>query len=129
MSIPTDLRYSKDHEWAKQEGSNIVMGITSYAQDQLGDVVFLELPEVGKNFKKGDACAVVESVKAASDIYMAVSGKVAERNEAAVNSPELLNQDPFGKGWLVKITPLDMKEFDELMSADQYGKLVGELTK
>jgi glycine cleavage system H protein len=127
MGVPTNCRYTKDHEWARAEGEFVVIGITDYAQDQLGDVVYLELPAVGKEFKKGDSVAVVESVKAASDIYTPISGKVVERNEAPVNSPELLNQDPFGGAWLLKIAPADMAELEALLSAEEYDKLVAGL--
>jgi glycine cleavage system H protein len=127
MGVPNNCRYTKDHEWARAEGDVVVIGITDYAQDQLGDVVFLELPAVGKEFKKGDPVAVVESVKAASDIYTPISGKVVERNDGSVGSPELINQDPFGSAWLLKIAPSDIAELEALMSAEEYIKLVESL--
>ena len=129
MGVPTDCRYTKDHEWAKKDGTTLTIGITDYAQDQLGDVVFLELPEVGRVVKKGDSIAVVESVKAASDIYAPISGKVIERNETPVSTPELINKDPFNSAWLIKLETTSAAEFDSLLSAADYDKLVDDLRK
>jgi glycine cleavage system H protein len=129
MGVPSDCRYTKDHEWARKEGELIVVGITDYAQDQLGDVVFLELPNIGTEVKKGDSMAVVESVKAASDIYAPISGKVVERNENPVNAPDLINKDPFKGAWLVKLSPTTGGEFESLMVAGDYDKLIDSLTK
>jgi glycine cleavage system H protein len=127
MGVPKECGYTKDHEWAKKDGELVTVGITDYAQDQLGDVVFLELPTVGKSFKKGDSIAVVESVKAASDIYAPVSGEVVEINKDAAGSPELINSDPFAKAWLVKLKPSNVSELSNLLSSDAYDKLVVEL--
>ncbi|QKK03661.1 MAG: glycine cleavage system protein GcvH [Pseudomonadota bacterium] len=119
--IPSDLRYAESHEWVSQEEEGIVkVGISDHAQEQLGDLVFVELPEAGTIFGRGDACAVVESVKAASDIYCPVSGEVADVNEALVDAPEIVNNDPYGDGWLFSVRLSDGEELDELMDADDY---------
>lgn len=128
MGVPKECGYTKDHEWAKKTGDQIIVGITDYAQSQLGDVVFLELPVVGKNVKKGDSMAVVESVKAASDIYAPISGEIVEINQLAIDSPELINSDPFTKAWLVKLKPSNVSEVSELLSSDAYDKLIAELS-
>ena len=119
--IPTDLRYTESHEWAKSQDDGIVqVGITDHAQSQLGDLVYVELPEVGDRVEAGDACAVVESVKAASDVYSPVSGEITEVNEDLTDSPELVNQDAFGDGWLFSLKPDDDGELDKLMDAEAY---------
>jgi len=128
MGVPKECSYTKDHEWAKKDGDLCVVGITDYAQHQLGDVVFLELPPVGKVVKKGDSMAVIESVKAASDIYAPISGEIVEVNPSAAGSPELINSDPFTKAWLVKLKPSKIDELAELMSSDAYDKMVSELS-
>ena len=118
---PSELRYASSHERTRQEADGTVtVGITNHAQDALGDVVFVELPEVGRQVKAGEECAVVESVKAASDIYAPVSGEVLEANEALVDAPELLNSDPYGAAWLFKIQPADAGELDQLLDAEGY---------
>jgi glycine cleavage system H protein len=117
---PADLRYSSSHEWAYLEGQVITIGITQFAQNQLGDVVFVELPEVGAELTAGDAVAVVESVKAASDIYAPVSGKVIAVNESLQDNPELINSDPYEDGWFFKIEITDSSGFDAMMDADSY---------
>jgi len=127
MGVPKECSFTKDHEWAKKDGELYVIGITDYAQDQLGDVVFLELPAIGKVVKKGDSVAVVESVKAASDIYAPLSGEVVEINQAAVDAPEMINSDPFTKAWLLKLKPSNPSELSQLLSSDAYDKLVVEL--
>ncbi len=114
------MRFSKDHEWVKVEGGVATVGITSYAQEQLGDVVFVELPAVGKKVKAGDEAAVVESVKAASEVYAPVSGEVTEVNAALGDTPALVNEDAEGKGWFMKIRLADPKEVDALMDAAAY---------
>jgi len=115
---PKDLKYSEDHEWLRAQGENSVIGITFYAQKSLGDVVFVELPEVGRKIKVGEAMCVVESVKAVSDIYSPCAGTVIAINEALLDSPELINNDPYGDGWMVKVK-VD-REDDKLMTADEY---------
>ncbi|HPM78424.1 MAG TPA: glycine cleavage system protein GcvH [bacterium] len=129
MNVPQDLRFTKDHEWVKVEGNVAVIGISDYAQDALGDIVFLELPDVGATFGAGDAIGVVESVKAVSDIYCPVSGQVVETNEALVDAPETVNGDPYVGGWMVKIKMSNPAELDELMDAAAYEKYLAEETE
>lgn len=126
MDIPKDRFYTKTHEWALPEGDTVLVGITDYAQDALGDVVYVELPEVGRKVEKGEAVAVVESVKTASDIYAPVAGEVVEVNAALEKTPELINQDPYGEGWMIRFRPSDPAEFDELMDAEAYEAFVEE---
>ncbi len=120
MTFDDSVKYQKSHEWARKDGENFVVGISDYAQDSLGDVVFVELPEVGNTLKKGETFGVVESVKAASDVYMPVGGEILETNTELEDSPEIINEDPFGKGWLLKVKPTDASEYDSLMSAKDY---------
>jgi len=120
-NVPDDLKYAKSHEWVKVLADGTVeMGITDHAQDLLGDLVFVELPDVGRELKAAEECAVVESVKAASDVYSPVSGTVTAVNEALADSPELINQDPYGKGWLLRLQPSDIGELDKLLDAAAY---------
>jgi glycine cleavage system H protein len=119
--IPSELRYSESHEWVGEEDEGVVrVGITDHAQAQLGDLVFVELPEVGSSVGQGDACAVVESVKAASDIYSPVSGEVVEVNESLIDSPETVNTEPYGDGWLFAVKLEDADELEGLMDHDAY---------
>jgi glycine cleavage system H protein len=120
LVIPEDVRYSKDHEWVKARGDNLVVGISDYAQDQLGDIVFVEVPEVGDQFEKESEFGTVESVKAVSEIYMPIGGEVVAVNQALEDSPELLNKDPYDKGWIVEIKPTDPAEMDDLMDKNAY---------
>jgi glycine cleavage system H protein len=120
LILPDDLRYGEDHEWARLEGDKIRVGIDDYAQDQLGDIVFVELPQVGTTFKKGEEFATVESVKAVSECYMPVSGEIIGVNTALEASPELLNKSPYHEGWLVEIRPDDVSEMDTLMTSTEY---------
>lgn len=121
--IPTDLRFSESHEWVSAEEDGVVkVGITDHAQAQLGDLVFVELPEEGASFGQGDACAVVESVKAASDIYTPVSGEIIAINEAVIDSPEIVNTDPYGDGWLFSVRLDDPEELESLMDAERYAQ-------
>ncbi len=124
MDFPADLKYTKDHEWVRFAADIAVVGITDYAQDALGDVVFVELPKVGAKAEKGKAIAVVESVKSVSDVYSPVTGEVVEANTAVESSPEKVNSDPYGS-WMIKIRVKDLKEKDSLMSVQDYKKLVG----
>ena len=120
-NIPSDLKYVASHEWLKLEADGIItVGITDHAQDLLGDVVFVELPEVGTAVEADQEIAVVESVKAASDVYAPISGEIVEINEELVDSPELANEDPYGKAWFFKIKPANPADYDGLMSADEY---------
>jgi len=118
--IPSDLRYTESHEWVSSGDGGVKVGITDHAQSQLGDLVFVDLPAVGDSVSAGDACAVVESVKAASDVYSPVSGEVVAVNEDLEDSPELVNQDPYGKGWLFTVKANDDSGLDKLMDADAY---------
>lgn len=123
---PEDRKYSKDHEWAKLEGNIAIIGITYHAQEELGDIVHIDLPEVGKEVKQNEVLAVVESVKSASDVYSPLSGKVVEVNENLKTKPELINEDPYNAGWIVKLEPSNPKEYESLLSAEEYKKLIGE---
>lgn len=127
MKVDPDCKYSEEHEWIRVEGGEAVIGITDYAQHQLSDVVYVDLPEVGDIFEKGDILATVESVKAASDVYMPVGGEVLEINEALEDSPELVNKDPYGQAWFVRIAIHDPSELDDLMDADAYQAFVAGL--
>jgi glycine cleavage system H protein len=120
MAYPDDLSYSKEHEWVRQEGSRATIGITSFAADELGDIVFVELPELGATLSQFGTFGVVESVKAVSDLYSPVSGEVVEVNEALRDSPELMNTDPFGEGWIARVEMADRSELDGLLDADGY---------
>ncbi|WP_432696167.1 glycine cleavage system protein GcvH [Marinobacterium sp. YM272] len=125
--LPTDLKYASSHEWVRDNGDGTVtVGISDFAQEQLGDVVFVELPEVGREVEAGEEFSVVESVKAASDIYAAVGGEVIEANEQLDDSPELINEAPFGDGWICKIRMSDASELAKLMDAEAYAKAVSE---
>ncbi len=129
ITYSPDCKYTETHEWARQEGDLIVVGISDYAQNQLGDIVFVEMPPIGDTVQAGKAFSVIESVKAASDIYAPVSGTVAATNADVVNDPALVNQDAFGAGWLVKIRPSQPGEMDKLLDATAYQQKVeaGEL--
>lgn len=120
LIIQEDCKYTSDHEWAKQDGDAIAIGISDYAQDQLGDIVFVELPEVGTELGKGDEFGSVESTKAVSELYMPVGGKVIAINEGLEDSPELVNNEPYGGGWMIKVEASDPSELETLMNADAY---------
>ena len=125
-TIPADLRYTRDHEWAKTDGARVRVGITAYAQEQLGDVVFVELPKVGAKVAQKTAFGVVESVKAVSDLFAPLSGEVVEVNGDLPNAPETVNQDPYGKGWMIVIAPSKKDEWDHLLTAQQYEQFLAE---
>ena len=126
-NVPKDLRYAKSHEWAKkQSDGTVVIGITDHAQSALGDLVFVEVPKAGRKVAAGEACAVVESVKAASDVYAPISGEVVDANPALAGAPEMLNQDPYGKGWMFKLKPANAAELDKMLDAAGYEKVVAE---
>jgi len=125
MEYAKDAKYLPTHEWAREEDDLVVCGISDHAQDSLSDIVFVELPEVGSTMKAGEIFGVVESVKAASDLYMPISGEIVEINEALDDTPELVNEAPFGDGWMIKISPSDDSELDKLLDADAY-KAVAE---
>ena len=126
MSIPNELKYTSDHEWVKMEGSDFVIGITDHAQDSLGDVTFVELPDIGARFEDKAVFGVVESVKAASDLYMPVTGQVIEVNDSLNDSPENVNTDPYGNGWMIKIRPDQADSIGYLLDADAYSKEIGD---
>lgn len=126
MNIPEKLLYTKEHEWISVESEVGTVGITDHAQTELGDVVYVELPETGNRFDAGQALGSVESVKAVSEVYCPVSGQIVEVNSALVDSPETLNQDPYGKGWIVRVRLDDTTELHNLMSAADYGKYLAE---
>jgi len=125
-NIPSDLKYAKSHEWVRVSGDTSVVGITDHAQHELTDVVFVELPAVGRQVKAGEACAVVESVKTASDIYSPVSGQIVEVNKAAVDNPALVNTEPYGGGWFYKIKLSNPAELDALLSPEKYKAQIGD---
>jgi len=126
MNIPKDLKYTKDHEWAKLDGDVVTVGITDYAQGELGDVVFVELPEVGTEIDVDESFGTIEAVKAVADLFSPVTGEVVETNSDILeDAPETINSDPYGDGWMVKIKLSDVSQYDGLMSADDYEKHVG----
>jgi glycine cleavage system H protein len=127
MNIPTELKYTENDEWIKVEGNTGIIGITDYAQEQLSDIVYVEIVVAeGEQVSQGDSCATVESVKAAADVYMPVSGKIIAVNEALANTPELVNSDPYGEAWMVKIELSNASELEDLLDASAYGKKVAE---
>lgn len=126
MDFPADLKYTREHEWAKQEGREVTVGITSYAQEELGDIVFLELPKAGAEVEKGKTFGVVESVKAVSDLYSPVSGKVVRINEDIIDAPETVNSDPYGKGWMIVVEISEEGDLGGLLSPGDYETYVGE---
>lgn len=126
MSIPKDLRYSKEHEWVKQEGNTVKIGITHFAQDELGDIVFVELPSVGDQLKANQPFGSVESVKTVSELYAPIGGKVVAVNEELEDSPEFVNESPYEKAWMVELEVTDVSEIEALMTADAYEKMINE---
>ncbi|MCK4575505.1 glycine cleavage system protein GcvH [candidate division WOR-3 bacterium] len=126
MNIPDNLKYTKDHEWVRVEGEFVFEGLTDYAQSQLADIVTFELKPVGSKFKKNDIFGSVEAVKAVVDLYMAVGGEIVEVNDKVMNTPEIVNSDPYGEGWIVKAKMDDADELSELLSPDDYKKLIEE---
>jgi glycine cleavage system H protein len=123
MNYPEDVRYTKEHEWARREGNLIRVGITDFAQDALGDVVYVDIPEVGAEVRAGEPLGEVESTKSVSDVYSPVSGNVVERNDTVVDAPEMVNADPYGEGWMVVIEASDPSQWDSLMDAAAYRTL------
>jgi glycine cleavage system H protein len=122
--VPGDLRYTKDHEWIRVEGDEALVGITQYAADQLGDIVFVELPDVGRSLDAHGTVGVVESVKAVSDLYAPIGGEIVATNDALTGKPELVNDDPYGEGWMLRIRLADAAEADGLLDADAYEQLI-----
>ncbi len=125
MNIPGNLKYTEDHEWIKVDGDIATVGITEYAQQQLGDIVFVEVETVGDDLAKGDTFGTVEAVKTVSDLFMPVSGKVLELNASLESAPELINKDPYGEGWMVRVKIADLSEMGSLLSADEYANIIG----
>jgi len=125
-NVPKELRYTREHEWAKQDGDRVRIGITAYAQEQLGDVVFVELPKVGAKVTAAKNFGVVESVKAVSDLFSPVSGEVVEINGELAQKPATVNQDPYGKGWMLVVKPSSKGEWDQLLTAQQYEELIAQ---
>ncbi len=125
MNIPKGLLYTKDHEWAKKNGDELTVGITDFAQGELGDIIFVELPSVGDEFEGGDPFGTIEAVKTVADLFMPVSGEIVEVNDNLEDNPEAVNKDPYGAGWIVKIKISDESELDDLLSADGYQTHVG----
>lgn len=123
LNLPADLRYSEDHEWAKADGDVVRIGVSDYAQDQLGDIVFVEMPEVGDSFDKGEEFGTLESVKAVSELYLPVSGEVVAVNEALIDAPELLNEDPYAQ-WIIEVKAKDLAELEELLDVTAYSAIV-----
>ena len=126
MEFPNEYKYTKDHEWVLAQGDKVIVGITEFAQSELGDLVFVDLPAVGKTVATHGTLCVVESTKAASDVYSPVAGTVAERNEALANDPGLINRTPYTEGWIVKLSGVSQSEVAGLMSAEEYKKLLGK---
>ena len=126
MEFPGDLKYSKEHEWVRLEGDVAVIGITEFAQDELGDIVYVEQPKVGDAVKQNEQFGVVESVKTVSDLYSPVSGDVVEINEDVTGSPESINKDPYGTGWIIKVKTSNAGELDSLLTAEAYKEMIGQ---
>ena len=120
VQIPAELKYTNDHEWVMEEGDMLVIGISDYAQDSLGEIVYIELPSEGDEITKGDPFGAVESTKAVSDLYAPLSGDVMEVNEALLDAPETINEDPYGEGWMIKVRPYDPGELEDLMESGSY---------
>jgi len=126
MNIPHELKYTKEHEWIRAEGGNAYIGITDFAQGELGDIVFLEIETEGDTLEKEEVFGTVEAVKTVSDLFMPVSGKVIEVNTQLEDEPELVNKDPYGEGWLIKVEMKDVSEIEELLTAEEYKKMISE---
>ena len=125
MNIPEDLKYTKDHEWIRVEGNMATVGITDYAQNELGDIVFVDIPTVGETLEAGETFGTIEVVKTISDLFLPVAGEVMEQNEALEENPELVNKDPYGEGWIIKVSLSKPEELDTLLSPAQYREMIG----
>ena len=125
MNIPQELKYTKDHEWVREEGDYVVIGVTDFAQKELGDIVYVDVDTEGDTVEKDEVFGSVEAVKTVSDLFMPITGEVVEFNEALEDAPELVNNDPYGDGWMIKVTISDAKELESLLTAEQYKDLVG----
>ena len=126
MNFPNNVKYTSEHEWIRVEGDVAYVGITDYAQDQLGDIVFVDIPTEGETLEKGEVFGTIEVVKTVSDLFLPVGGEVLEQNEALADQPELVNTDPYGEGWIIKIKPSNLSEKDELLDAEAYKALISE---
>lgn len=126
MNFPTNVKYTSEHEWIRLEGEEAYVGITDYAQDQLGDIVFVDVTTEGETLEAGEVFGTIEVVKTVSDLFLPVSGEILEVNPELEEHPELVNQDPYGKGWLVRIRPTDVSEMDKLMDAEAYKQIINE---
>lgn len=126
MNFPTNVKYTSEHEWIRLEGDIAYVGITDYAQDQLGDIVFVNIPTEGETLEKGETFGTIEVVKTVSDLFLPIGGKVLEINPALEENPELVNQDPYGEGWLIKIQPTDLSEMEDLLDAEAYKQTINE---
>jgi len=124
MSLPQDLKYTKEHEWVKVDGVTAIIGITDHAQSELGDIIFVEFPDIDQEIEKDEPFGTIEAVKTVADLFAPISGKVTEINEDLENSPESVNSDPYGEGWIVKVSIDNAGELDELMTPEQYGDLI-----
>lgn len=124
MNVPTNLKYTKDHEWIKAEGSNAIIGVTDFAQGQLGDVVFIEIETQGETLAKEEVFGTIEAVKTVSDMFMPVAGEILEVNPKLLDSPDVVNKDPYGEGWMVKIKMTDAAQLNELLTPEQYKELI-----
>ena len=124
MQFPENLNYTKEHEWVRVEGDVVYIGITDYAQDQLGDIVFIDIPTLDEELEAGDIFGTIEVVKTVSDLFIPISGTVIEVNETLEDEPELVNEDPYGKGWIIKVEPSNQEDFDSLLSAAEYKEII-----
>jgi glycine cleavage system H protein len=124
MNVPANLKYTKDHEWLKVDGDHAYIGVTDFAQGELGDIVFIEIETEGETLAKEEVFGTIEAVKTVSDLFMPVSGEILEKNPAIEDSPDVVNKDPYGKGWLIKVKMSDKSEIDDLLSAEEYGALI-----
>ena len=124
MNIPQSLKYTKEHEWVREDGGTVTDGITDHAQGELGDIIFVEFPEIGQKIERDEPCGTIEAVKMVADLFAPISGTVIEINETLDDSPESVNQDPYGDGWMVKVSVSEAGELDNLMSADQYQEMI-----
>lgn len=126
MNFPTNVKYTNEHEWVRIEGDEAYVGITDYAQSQLGDIIFVDVPTEGETLEKGETFGSIEVVKTVSDLFLPVGGEILEVNQALEENPELVNKDPYGEGWIIKIKPTDVSEMDDLLDAEAYKKLINE---
>jgi len=126
MIYPEELKYTSEHEWVRVDGENLIIGITDYAQQQLGDIVFVDVPTVGETLDQGEVFGTIEVVKTVSDLFLPVAGEVIELNADLEDNPELVNKDPYGKGWIIKIKPASIEDINHLLDADAYKKVINE---